>query len=428
MLLANNMPSPNLENGQFAPTSGLQRTDSQNNSKLLLQKDRLIESLRLELAEAQIKLVEFENSDGSRFQEIEKQLIEARVTNARLMEDNESYRLLLSERTLRGDFSKSEFMGSALHNADALSAFEGRSEALSLADELSEAEGSENDKKLEREFKKVKEDNKALTLYINKIIQRLLDHQNYEGILDQSSDSIAERDLDQKELPPPPPPPPPKESNGVSNMPWTKSNMGVTRRARPHSVLQISSHSLVTDLETAPSIPLSLNRSNSYRSNRPKSEQFTGGVATVVNQMYRSGHVSPPFHGPQTPRSQSQSFFLPNPSLSNPNTTHRLPQSITGNQLNNFAGMRSETSSVSGDSGEVSTQSSNSPPRSEKSITLAGNKPRPLRLLQEAGSENARRAEEELNAKSNKRTSWINWALGKKDDVHLDEGLQSLKE
>ena len=39
-----------------APPNSIHRSDSRNNSKLLLQKDKLIESLRLELAEAQIKL------------------------------------------------------------------------------------------------------------------------------------------------------------------------------------------------------------------------------------------------------------------------------------------------------------------------------------------------------------------------------------
>lgn len=97
---------------------------------MLLQKDRLIESLRLELAEAQIKLVESENMGGGRMQEVERLLLEARMTNARLMEDNESYQLLLSEKTLTGDFTKSEFMGSA-SNQDALSALEGRTAAPS---------------------------------------------------------------------------------------------------------------------------------------------------------------------------------------------------------------------------------------------------------------------------------------------------------
>ena len=68
----------------------------------------MIESLRLELAEAQLKLVENENMGGDRLQLLEKQLLEARISNARLMDDNESFQLLLSEKTLNGNFTIAE--------------------------------------------------------------------------------------------------------------------------------------------------------------------------------------------------------------------------------------------------------------------------------------------------------------------------------
>ncbi|KLP02197.1 uncharacterized protein Y057_2356 [Fusarium fujikuroi] len=200
--------SPSLENGSFAPPSSIQRSDSRNSSKLILQKDKLIESLRLELAEAQIKLVESENQGGGRLHEVERLLMEARMANARLMEDNESYQLLLQERTLKGDFGQNDFsyMGSN-SNQDALAALEGKAAGSSLADELSEAtEGesvSDGDRRLEAELKSMKEQNKALTLYINKIIERLLQHQDFESILDQSSDLKSLPDTN-KELPPAP--------------------------------------------------------------------------------------------------------------------------------------------------------------------------------------------------------------------------------
>lgn len=58
--------SPNQErrDRHFAPPASLSRSDSRESSKLVLQKDKIIESLRLELAEAQIKLVEVENQGG----------------------------------------------------------------------------------------------------------------------------------------------------------------------------------------------------------------------------------------------------------------------------------------------------------------------------------------------------------------------------
>ncbi|KAI9048415.1 hypothetical protein LZ554_007251 [Drepanopeziza brunnea f. sp. 'monogermtubi'] len=415
---------------QFAPTSGLNRSDSRNNSKLLLQKDRLIESLRLELAEAQIKMMESENMGGGRMQEVERLLLEARMTNARLMEDNESYQLLLSEKTLTGDFAKSEFMGSASHNVDALSALEGRSAPASLADELSSAGEDESDsyRRLESELKSAKDSNKALTLYINKIIERLLQHQDFEAILDQSSDfkpGAAGSSNNGKDLPPPPPPK--EQASGESILQRAKSvAMGGSRRPRPQSVMQPRSSAL-TDPDTAPSIPFG--RSASYRTGRPKSEQFTAGAANVVNQMYRGGATSPPLHGPQTPR-HSQSFFAPPVAGANPNAVHRMPNTGQVPTTGNFPGtsMKSErSSSISGstsEGGDVSTPPSNSPPRVEKATTFAGNKPRPLRLVQDHPENRKVSGEDE---KASKRASWMGWAssaFSKKEESHVDESIQ----
>ncbi|KAI0999828.1 hypothetical protein K3495_g8370 [Podosphaera aphanis] len=410
-------PSSNFENSQFVPPSNLEQSDSRTNSKLLLQKDRLIESLRLEIAEAQIKLVESENMGGDRLQVAEKELLQARMTNARLMEDNESYQLLLSERTLTGDFSKSEFMGSAIHNADALNALEGRPRQPSLADELSEAGETQSDspRGLAAELKLCKDQNKALTLYINKIIERLLQHQDFEAILDKSPGAkagIGPSDRDSM--------PSPKEASGVSVLQRAKTvAMGNTRRPRPQSYMAASTHSVVSDQETAPSIPIGVNRASSYRSGRPNSEQFGHGAANVVNQMYRSGHHSPSLHGPQTP----QSFFSP-PLAGNPNAVHRAPSAGQVPATGSFSGVRSESSSINSDSGEVITPPSNSPPRSEKATTFAGNKPRQLRLLRDGNSDSARRPEEETTTRSAKRTSWMGWAFGGKKE----EGPESIQE
>ncbi|KAK1031211.1 hypothetical protein LTR33_016988, partial [Friedmanniomyces endolithicus] len=91
--------------GQFAPPSSLQRSDSRNSSKLVMQKDKVIEALRLELAEVQFNLVEVENMGGGRLQQLQKEMMDIKMQNARLMEENESFQLLLSEKTLNGDFA-----------------------------------------------------------------------------------------------------------------------------------------------------------------------------------------------------------------------------------------------------------------------------------------------------------------------------------
>ncbi|KAJ4022399.1 hypothetical protein NW752_000396 [Fusarium irregulare] len=415
--------SPSLENGSFAPPSSIQRSDSRNSSKLILQKDKLIESLRLELAEAQIKLVESENQGGGRLHEVERLLMEARMANARLMEDNESYQLLLQERTLKGDFGQNDFsyMGTN-SNQDALAALEGKAAGSSLADELSEATEGESvtdvDRRLEAELRSMKEQNKALTLYINKIIERLLQHQDFESILDTSSDLKSLPDTN-KELPPAPANKQQQEQPSGTILQRAKSMaVGPTKpRPRPISVIQPSTSSDHTDPDKAPSIPIGLSRSTSTRrSPRPQSDQYTG-AASLVSQMYRGpdGPVSPPLG---TPR-HSQTFFSPPNNSGNPNAAARVPSGASVATSGNFPGMRSETSSLSGDSGELSmsTPPSQSPPRNHSdrhTTSFAGGKPRPLRLVQE--NQDA--------VKENKRSSWYSpftWGA-KKEEQQVPSG------
>lgn len=423
--------SPSVESGSFAPPNSVQRSDSRNSSKILLQKDKLIESLRLELAEAQIKLVESENQGGGRLHEVERQLMEARMANARLMEDNESYQLLLQEKTLNGDFGKSDF-GYMASNQDALNALEGRSSngdadnpdrpgntrMSSLADELSEAqEDDDRSRRLEAELKAAKDQNKALTLYINKIIERLLQHQEFESILDQSQEFKPGLNTN-KELPPPPPKPAVISGPSLLQRARTMA-IGASPPAkpkpRPMSFMPSSTTSAHTDPERAPSIPLGLGRSTSVRRPRPSSEQFIG-AASVVNQMYKgpeghpNGTTSPSL---VSPRSSAAGHFFPKRSSSG------AAVATSGN----FPGMKSETSSMISSGAESSHDTvsaasptlTGSPPRSRdhKKMTFDGNKPRPLRLVQENNE-----------IQQNKRSSWFGWMSTKKDESHPSDPIR----
>ena len=397
----------------------MQRSDSRSSSKLILQKDKLIESLRLELAEAQIKLVESENQGGGRLQEVERQLMEARMANARLMEDNESYQLLLHEKTIKGDFNHNDFSYmNSNSNQDALNALEGKTEGggSSLADELSEAAENEGegDRKLEAELKAMKDQNKALTLYINKIIERLLQHQEFEHILDQSTDPKPE----------PTPASEKRESLGSSVLERVKSITGGPKKQRPVSVLPPANpDSGYTDPKTAPSIPVTnLTRGSSLRRPRPQSEQISAGAASLVGQMYKGGAEGPLSPSLNNSR-HSQTFFSPsNMSGNNPNAAARVPSMASQTSSSaNFPGMKSETSSLSEGSGEITTPPSQSPPRShsDKQTTFSGGKPRPLRLVQE----NAETLKDK--DKDNKRTSWYaGWSgWGKKDETGQPQNL-----
>ncbi|KAH0351247.1 hypothetical protein KCU83_g4590, partial [Aureobasidium melanogenum] len=416
--------SPNQEAGQFAPPSSLQRSDSsRSSSRLVLQKDKIIESLRLELAESQIKLVEMENMGGGRMQELEKTLMETRMANARLMEDNESFQLLLSEKTLNGDFAHSGLLRppsimSAGSRPSSPSAMAG---ASTLADELENAsdDGMADNRRLQAELSSMRDQNKALTLYINNIISRLLQHKEFENILDKTPNLMSGADSKDKDLPPPPP-----EKDEQPSL--LKRATSVVRGGRPKPIETHSEPqpSLVEDPNTAPRIPLARTQSNRMSiggapPSHRRSGSELGNPAALVNNIYRgpaSGPTSPslvPPRGsslfsPVLPVAPAAAARVPS-SGSVPQVTDDRRQSMPPPALPSAAPRDSARNSVYSESGLADNMSTASPPRS---TTSSGEKPtgaimrgagmRPLRLVQEA-------KEEEDAAKKAKRSSWMGW-------------------
>ena len=442
--------------------SSLQRSDSPNTTRLVTQKDMAIESLRLELAEAQIKLVEMENMGSDQLQQIEKTLLETRMANARLMEDNESFQLLLGEKTLNGDFAKTEFMQGP-------TAANGTSGLGSLAEELEAADGeSENFRRLEAESKSLRDQNKALTLYIEKIISRVLMHDNFETILDQKAEPLPGT---QKNLPPIPP----SRDDGAQSsvLQRAMSVVGGPRRPRPQSQLVTSVTPMPIDETTpkarvrpqsqifasAPVIPTKLNedpftapqvpigrkpsvsaQNRGHRRTQSEQSDATAHAAIVVNQMYRG--PSPAAGGPSSPVS---------PGGTTPQTSYFAPPAIVGSTANHnphrpspgasrtASGYRatpdsqgrndklssSSNSAFSRDSGEVP-----SPPRNRAGETnytgavMTQSRLRPLRLVQEnkeMESQQSRRItvvadEENAARKKANRGSWMGW-FNRKDEA-----------
>lgn len=392
----------------------------------------MIESLRLELAEAQIKLVESDHTEGGRVQELERLVMETRVTNARLMEENESFQLLLSEKTLNGDFSKNDLLYNQTREEDQAGP------TSSLADELESAVegGSEKHRRLETEMRSLRDTNKALTVYINSIIERLLNHKEFEAILDKTpglmagpNAASARHASAEKALPLPPPPPP--EASGQSILQRAKSvAIGAGRaRPRPQSYMPppVNTPSTVENQSTAPSI--SLGRSHSLRSSghrRANSEWAPG--APLANQMYRgppstAGSVSPPV--------RTSSFFALAPAPGNPNAAARIPSN--SNVPTAKRPSSSSNSTVSDTSGEVS---SSSPPHSHHSHSaggpaqIAGNKLRPLRLVQE-NTDGARKTSDgqtDEEKKMAKRGSWMGWFNRGKEEGPSQAGPNTINE
>ncbi|KAL4878965.1 hypothetical protein BJY04DRAFT_220561 [Aspergillus karnatakaensis] len=412
-----NRASPDID-GQFAPSSQIERSPSRNNSKLLLQKDKLIESLRLELAESQIKLVEMENKGGGRQRELEKELLEARMANARLMEDNESYQLLLSERTLNGDFAKGDFMRDI--HPDSSNTKESSGGLGSLADELESVDArpdQDDSRRLEAELKALKDQNKALTLYIERIISRLLQHEGFEHILDKNEEPQAgAKGGSDKDLPPTPPEK--EDANQQTFLQRAKSvvsgqNNRPQPRSRPVSMMPPPPAPAPTaheNPETAPSIPI--NRTQSVRSGghrRTRSEQTDLGAAAVVGQMYRGrssgGPMSPTMMGPGQRSALTGSSYAPG----GVSTSSRAPSLSSQPERGQFSSSGSISSDPPGDT--ASTGATSNSPRSSNGMTnytgavMTQSKLRPLRLV----SESKAAEDEEAARKKANRGSWISW-------------------
>jgi hypothetical protein len=376
--------------------------------------------------------MEIENKGGGRLQDLEKALIEARVTNARLMEENESFQTLLMEKTLNGDFTQKSLSSNVDRRPSSVTGGLG----ASLADELSavsedEQEDSERVRRLEVEVERQKAENKALTLYINKIIERILKHQGgFETILSTNDDEVLPGTPSppnkDKELPPPPPAPA-KDTD-------TSEPQGLLQRAksiaygrtkpRPMTYIEPTNNppSVVENLSTAPSIPLTRTQPKRQSLIMPRRGQSSGeynnpGAAAVVGNMFRAGsdqeNTGPGSPGIiSSPRSSSY-FGLMNRA---PSAGSRLPPPLSSSTgaTSEVSERPSSAGSLSDDAAEhsrkealdaltsgsadaatsektqLTTQSidSPSPPRSlgsrdDNRQVLSGNKIRPLRLVTE---------------------------------------------
>ncbi|KAF8459354.1 hypothetical protein BGX38DRAFT_1138183 [Terfezia claveryi] len=375
-------------------------------NNLVMQKDKLIHSLRLELAEYEVRLTQADHMGGSRVSALEQQLMEAKMTNARLMEEIESYQLLISTATLNGDFSRTDIMTNAFsdypqgeqekeieHDDDRRRKDISRRNSVgpmssSLADELEDVEEeddsaeAEAQRKLEAEAKSLKDQNKALTLYINNIIERLLNHKDFEAILDKTP-SLGSVQAEQKEAASAPPPPP------ASEKPSKFFSLARNVMKTPVAVNKPVHAIPAPELEPSP-----LQRSQSMRV-QPTGLRHQQSKSDVTGT--RGAHFNlVNTNVPKVPQRATTFFNAGTPASDG--YTARPPRS-----RNSVASSSSITSSVSDHSTATDLSSPTTPhgPAPVAMGMIAGNKLRPLRLVQENVS-----PEEE---KKNKRSSWMGW-------------------
>lgn len=366
-----------------------------------------------------------ENTGGGRLHELEKSLLDARITNARLMEDNESFQLLLSEKTLNGDFSKAELM----HSTTGLG---------SLAEELESAEGeSENYRRLEIDAKSLRDQNKALTLYIENIIGRLLQHKEFENILDKTPDlmsSIARPSTapTDKELPPPPPA---KDDPPPSILQRARSVVGgPARRPRPGSQVLSQKPSAAPGSEEppkAPAVPPSSQPSRDSIHRRSQSDMAY--AAPLVNQMYR-GPPSTGSGGPKSPGLTPSGMASRNSYFTPPASNHNGPSSRTASASRSQEKSGSSSNSTFSDH-SVEAGNPSSPPRMSTTNNYTGavmtqSKLRPLRLVQEnrevEGGASGAGASDEADLAARKKANRSSWIPGWMNRGKLEDSQRTV--
>lgn len=380
----------------------------------LAERDAVIDALKLELADVHIKVAEQEHMGDGRLQNLEKQISDIKMQNARLVEENDSFQMLLGQRTLKGDI---------FHDVHAES-----TGISSLAEELESI--GENDevsieqyRKVEAELKAIREEKKALTIYIDKIIGRLLQHDGFEHIITGKDADEAAPALPSKAAPKEKPLPlaPAAPMNSVAPAPETPTMMGgflqraksvvsrgaPARPARPMSYMQ-PAPSANENPATAPSVPINRGHRR-VRSDQMQQPPDLGAPSTQPNQgsplRTASGN---PTNSAISPLQRAQTSYFAPPVRSD---TVRAPsQSGTADpssSANSFTSDQSiERQSTEATSAQASTHTRDQKESMGPPVTagvVKQNQLRPLRLVQDAA------ADEEARKKAN-RQSWMgNW-------------------
>ncbi|CAO3591657.1 unnamed protein product [Absidia cylindrospora] len=172
-------------------------------------KNRIIQ-LKSDLEQQAIKLQHqhfLDNDEASRkISHLMDQISSMKQLNQTLMEENEGYRMLLHEKTISGDFLTEpigRFIGdeyshtigySTSHQRTSQDTVENtvmnkipkQSHGLNLADELalaSSAEKASKENDLLTEIKTLQDENRALQLYMNKILLRIIESKHSENLL-----------------------------------------------------------------------------------------------------------------------------------------------------------------------------------------------------------------------------------------------------
>ncbi|KAL0075574.1 hypothetical protein J3Q64DRAFT_1811565 [Phycomyces blakesleeanus] len=211
------MDLTNLTVPKLAPIDSSYGREAKIAQRTIKAQDKLILDLKNEV-EKQKGLGQDQSAEAQRqslrIEHLEHEIINVKQVNRSLMEDNESYQILLHEKTISGEFMMNPIMqvedGLDQHLKPSSST---SSTGFNLAAELnmagitqlSESEMAMN--KLNEENKTLTDTNRALQLYMNKILMKIINNKQLEDVLsiDQpkprtSNENLKETSNNQKSM------------------------------------------------------------------------------------------------------------------------------------------------------------------------------------------------------------------------------------
>ncbi|KAF9983390.1 hypothetical protein BGZ65_001857 [Modicella reniformis] len=188
-------PSIDIDSAEALPPQ-IQQQIAENtaaNTRALRAHEKMVAELRRQILAMNQDMIERQYTFRLRESELQAEVSQARELNRNLVEENESFQLLLHEKSMNGEFMQTSIMKNTNYDDDLIGTptSSANNRSTSLADELGKALSQLSSSEeliaqlnaLEEEKKTLKEDNKALNLYISKILTRIMEKPQMMALL-----------------------------------------------------------------------------------------------------------------------------------------------------------------------------------------------------------------------------------------------------
>ncbi|KAK3818119.1 MAG: hypothetical protein J3R72DRAFT_460362 [Linnemannia gamsii] len=165
----------------------VQQQISENNAaqtRALKAQESIVSELRKQVLNMNQDFIERQRNFTLRETELHAQITQAQELNRGLMEENESYQMLLHEKSMNGEFMQTSIMKNTGYNDDpsATPLATHSNGSINLADELGKA-FDRSPLPIEEEVKTLRESNTALGLYIARILTRIMENPHLQAVL-----------------------------------------------------------------------------------------------------------------------------------------------------------------------------------------------------------------------------------------------------